>query len=76
MEWFGPASWGAVVNQECARTTTPTAPCVLCGVAFTERDHGLVLPYASTRDGPLTVPYHLRCLLASVGVPLESYDAP
>lgn len=66
MKWFGP-SWGASVNFACEEVPVPVgALCTRCERAIEAADRGLVLPHGLRDDGG-TAPYHLACILRSVG---------
>ena len=67
MKWFG-KSWNAPVCQSKERVKIPVKEkCFHCGKKFTRHDKGIMLPFIS-ESGKKLVPYHLDCLLYSMGI--------
>lgn len=65
--WFFGEPWGAPALDDLERGATPVGSlCAHCRIGIAEGDQGYVMPCVST-DGVWPIPYHLDCLLTSVG---------
>lgn len=78
MRWFG-KSWGAPICDVADHAPTPTGqPCAYCKRPIAEGDHGSLVPHVDQVFDPILAegarvlvferPWHLDCLLRSVGV--------